>query len=871
MDPDRTPIPKPETSDRLLAWSLPFLMLILVTLSGFAVSHGWSGDNAWRFTLVAFIAGIISAALARSRMLDGFAIVVSMLAGVGTVWAITALYSGHIEGGTWERLRAYPQPVIDALFRDEISSVNRELTADTLLSLTIWLSSWIAMWMLLRVGFSLLAVLSPGVLILANQHFSGEESGWAVIAMVGLSLLIIVGQRFATKRISWNLREVPVADSLMSRALITGLAIAVMVSSTVMASPATWSETVLEPMIERTINGLETMRLEAQYWFDDFLGTDTATPRAGSYTDFADGFQIGGPLSLTDQPEVLVQVDSLSAPYLTARSYDNYTGRGWVSSSAGEFAEDSPSVRTSHELRYNPNWEVALSPDARNEREQVTARISPLTPSANTVLTVDSFLSADMQTVVRMSWSSVTDMPMDVSINALNQLPPDVQKLGSHLLQSELSAASSAWGPSATSGNMQAAIEAEVDDLARRGLEVRWTATSDGIVDTLFVTGRLPVFDDVEAVFRYQTSTMVNPDYRTTGLSSNASPDQLMAAGTEYPAWVTERYLQTGNTVTDRTLDLTQEIIDGESNPYNQSVLIEDWLRNNITYDESVDAPPGGQDLVDYVLFDHTYGYCEHYAASMTVMLRSLGVPARVVVGYAPGEWDESAKAFLYRQRNAHAWVEAYFPGYGWIPFEPTANRPLGEFDLEPGGNDRDTVDPVAEPIEPTEEPMPTSDIATPDISQDNTEATPQLTSEDEALQPPVVLETEQSSGPPRWLLLTSAVGLALAAVAGSIWMLWSWSLRGLSPAAGLLKRMQRVGSWLGIRPKPTTTPREYARKLENAVSGIAVPVKRITRAYEIETFGPRAARDQVMTDARQAWGDIKRNWFRLLRRRKRG
>lgn len=852
----------------MLAWSLPLLMLALVTLSGHAVSLGWNGENAWRFTLVAFIAGIFSAILARSRMMDGFAILVSMLVGLGTVWTITALLSGQLNGGILERLRAYPRPVIDALFLDEISGANRDLTADTLLSLTIWMSSWIAMWMLLRVGYVLFALLAPCVLIMANQHFANEDSGWAIIAMIGLSLLIIIGQRFALKRTSWNLRQIPVADSLLRRAFITALAIAVIVSSTIFASPAAWSETVLQPMIERTVERLESMRREAQYWFDDILGTDTAPPRAGSYTDFSDGFQIGGPLSLTDQPEVLVQVDAQSAPYLKARTYDNYTGRGWTSSSAGEFADESQSIRTSHELRYNPNWEVALSSEARNERQPISVRISPLTPDTDTVFTVDSFLSADMQTVVRMSWTSVTDMPMQVSISTLNQLPPDVQKLGSLLLQSELTGDSSAWGPGATSDEMQAAIDAEVDDLARRGIEVRWTATPDGIVDTMFITGRLPVFDDVEAVFRYQTSTLIDPDYRTTGLSSIASPDQLTAAGTEYPTWVTERYLQTGDTVTDRTVQLTQEIVGDETNPYLQAVLIEDWLRSNIVYDESVDAPPGDQDLVDYVLFDHRYGYCEHYAASMTVMLRSLGIPARVVVGYSPGEWDEVTSSFLYRQRNAHAWVEVHFPGYGWIPFEPTANRPLGEFDLEPAGNDLDETESPDEAIEPTEALIPTADLATPDLSQDNSEATPQPTSDDELAQPPVVLEPEQSGGPPRWLLASSGIVLVLTAIGGGAWLLWSWSLRGLSPAASLMRRLQRVGAWLGIKPKPTTTPREYARQFEHTASGISIPVKRITRAYEIETFGPRVARDQVVNDARKAWSEIKRKWFRLLRRK---
>ncbi len=863
-----TPEPRSSDSDRLLDWSVALLMLLLVTLSGFAVSQGWDGHNAWRFTLIAFIAGVFSGTLARSRMLDGFAIIVSMVAGLGTVWAVTAVFGGHLEGSPWEQLRAYPEPVINALYFDEITGANRELTADTLLSLTIWMSSWIAMWMLLRVGFVVFGLLAPVVLIMASQHFANDPVSWIIVAMVGISLFVIVGQRFLSRRTSWTSRHVPVAHSLMGRAMVTGLAIAVVVSSTIMAAPEAWSQTVLQPMIERTVERLESARTEAQYWFDDILGTDTAPPRAGSYTDFSDGFQIGGPLSLTDEPEVLVRTDSTTAPYLKARTYDNYTGRGWTSSASGEFAEEGEQERRAQELRYNPGWEVALSSDARNERDSVTVNVSPLTPDVGTVLTVDSFLSADMQTVVRMGWTSVTDLPLTVSVSTLNQLPPDVQRLGSLLLQSELTGTSTSWGPSATSATMQEAIDTEVNDLARRGVEVRWMANENGIVEVIYVTGRLPVFDDVEAVFRYQQSEMINPDYQTTGLTSAASPEQLAAAGTEYPAWVTERYLDTGDTITDRSIQLTRDIIGTETNPYQQSVLIERWLRNNIGYDESVDAPPAGQDLVDYVLFDHKYGYCEHYAAAMSVMLRSLGVPSRVVVGYAPGERDEDAGTYLYRQNNAHAWVEVYFPGYGWVPFEPTANRPLGEFDLETGDASLGAEQQEPEMAQPTESVVPTAEVATPDLSQDNSEATPQPTSEDLTLQPPVLVEPDQSSGPPRWAFVTGVVAMVGAVIAGGVWLLWSWSLRDLSPAAGLMRRLQRVGSWLGIRSNPTTTPREYARKFESSPVGISTPVKRITRAYEIETFGPRAAREQVMTDARQAWSDIKRKWFKLIRRR---
>ncbi|MEB4953275.1 transglutaminase-like domain-containing protein, partial [Pseudomonas aeruginosa] len=145
-------------------------------------------------------------------------------------------------------------------------------------------------------------------------------------------------------------------------------------------------------------------------------------------------------------------------------------------------------------------------------------------------------------------------------------------------------------------------------------------------------------------------------------------------------------------------------------------------------------------------------GYCEHYSAAMTVMLRSLGIPARVVVGYSPGQLDPQTGSWLYLQSNAHAWVEAYFPGYGWIPFEPTANRQLGEFAVEPG-EAADIPVPETEQAELTQElPEPTAPISTPDVNDDNTEATPLPTEVDQEQGPTALVTDDQDSGPPAWV-----------------------------------------------------------------------------------------------------------------------
>src|SRR5262249_8722845 len=98
---------------------------------------------------------------------------------------------------------------------------------------------------------------------------------------------------------------------------------------------------------------------------------------------------------------------------------------------------------------------------------------------------------------------------------------------------------------------------------------------------------------------------------------------------------------------------------------------VQDALRRLI-YDESRPAPPPDRDWVDYFLFSGQRGYCDDFATSMVVLLRSLNVPARLAQGYAGGALDPQGNAYIGRESVGNSWPEVYFPGYGWQRFEPT-------------------------------------------------------------------------------------------------------------------------------------------------------------------------------------------------------
>jgi transglutaminase-like putative cysteine protease len=200
------------------------------------------------------------------------------------------------------------------------------------------------------------------------------------------------------------------------------------------------------------------------------------------------------------------------------------------------------------------------------------------------------------------------------------------------------------------------------------------------------------------------------PTYSLTALRGT-SVDSLAELGTEF-----DRYLQLPEALPERVRELAQTITEEETNLYDKALAIERYFpRNGFIYDQSnISIPEADQDYVDQFLFDTKRGYCDNFSTSMVVMLRSLDIPARWVKGFAEGEEmknDNYDKVYQVTNNNAHSWVEAYFPGIGWMPFEPTIGfSGVGniDFDIEV-----DSTEPPEEQVVPEQPDKPeTQDAA---------------------------------------------------------------------------------------------------------------------------------------------------------------
>ncbi|MGZ4800128.1 MAG: transglutaminase TgpA family protein [Acidimicrobiia bacterium] len=142
------------------------------------------------------------------------------------------------------------------------------------------------------------------------------------------------------------------------------------------------------------------------------------------------------------------------------------------------------------------------------------------------------------------------------------------------------------------------------------------------------------------------------------------------------PASILARYAAAPIT-TDRVRALAAAVTANAPTSYDKVLALEAWMGSHTKYTLDIPPLPKGEDAVDRFLFVDRRGFCEQIGTSLVVMLRSLGIPARLAVGYATGERNPFTGLYEVRAKDAHAWAEVYFPGVGWQAFDPTAHVPL--------------------------------------------------------------------------------------------------------------------------------------------------------------------------------------------------
>ncbi len=210
-------------------------------------------------------------------------------------------------------------------------------------------------------------------------------------------------------------------------------------------------------------------------------------------------------------------------------------------------------------------------------------------------------------------------------------------------------------------------------------------------VDAVYDSSGVPLAAGHLLIDRLENKVTLQPDqppaayYKLETELPKSGPDVLRKSTGEMPDWIAAVNLQLPAELPERVVRLAQTVTAQENNQYDKVVAVEQFLKSNYTYNLSGNGvPQADEDFADRFLFTDKKGYCDHFSTAMTVMLRSVHIPARWVKGFAPGEPVDTAgndaatavqgAAFTVNVKNldAHSWVEVYFPSVGWVPFDPT-------------------------------------------------------------------------------------------------------------------------------------------------------------------------------------------------------
>jgi Transglutaminase-like superfamily len=379
------------------------------------------------------------------------------------------------------------------------------------------------------------------------------------------------------------------------------------------------------------------------------------------------------------------------------------------------------------------------------------------------------------------------------------------------------------------------------------------------------------VLDGSSEDWRYDqaTGTVFGRQVSTDGLSYWVSADQprpsaeLLAASPAVPRNSPMRARFTAlpeldPRVTDLVAELTAGV--GPDQPYERARRIHEYLidrSNGFVYSLATEPGTSGDDLVDFLRLRR--GYCEQYAGAMAVMVRAAGVPARVALGYTPGI-VQSDGTRLITTDDAHAWVEVYFQGLGWMPFDPTPISDVRAADLPWAPRPGDEQQPQAgeqapAPSAPTQSapraPRDTGEIGITPLTEG---ADPQV-----SLRP--------------YLLAAGGTALALALLVLPAGVRALQRRRRLADgrAGSLWDELGATAADLGLQVHPAWTPRRTAEELGQAMSGtdrapdpVAVDaVHRVALAEEEESYGPaadRAATPELVGALRTARHGLRRS-----------
>ena len=655
------------------AITFSILAVVVLAVADSIAAADWVDDQP-DYRLIAVLA-LAAAALLGSARLSGPAVtlVTAIVGAIVVLWQVLTVdavagqpFFFERFDDLWFRLKDW----FDQAFTYGIST-------DTLpfmlfLSTGIWIAVLVGAFRVWRRRNPWILLVAMGVMLSVNvSYLDGKHWDFNFAMFMAGGILLLTRTHLLTQMQRWESRHAPFPDFISLSFLVAAVLalIALLVIARTLPRPDrsdaigdVWG-TIASPF-----NGLsdELRRV--------FSGIDSQA--GASVHQFSDLLILQGEISPDDTIVLQVQADSPPPGYLRGATYDRYITRGWQqtdldkeSLSAGEPALGA----------------VGSGIEGYRDRREISIRVSA--ERSSRVL-----FSLGIPDVVDRDVKAEQSATIPISLDLLDPdtAPLDLRDAAVAILATQIATAQQ--------------VAAAYDLLPRGYIVLGHDRAEDGTAIVVHLEN-LSLGPDVVAL-RPKDTVRPGDIYEVTGTISNATVGALRSAGLAYPAWVRERFFQLPAELSEsdfaRLQALAEEVTAATANPFDAALALRSYLCCSPAQDErgaaaqdaegnlrlrypfttAVQTAPVSTDAVTWWLFDNLAadgyavgGYFDYHASAMAVLLRTLGIPARVSTGFllSPNEnYDAATETYTVRRLHAHTWVEVYFPEYGWVEFDPT-------------------------------------------------------------------------------------------------------------------------------------------------------------------------------------------------------
>ncbi len=667
-----------------------------------------------------------------------------------------------------------------------------------------WLTGFLGSWLFLRYGNFWGVFVLGGIGLLSNLTFLPPNTAFHLGFYLFTALLLVARVQAIRRKHEWERRAVKVDDHLAGLSLSDSFGLTVLVILVAFLLP-------VAPKLGVVNDAYESMRSPLESMEDDFNRLFAGLParRPMGYRIWDDVMALQGSINPTTTQ--VLWVDSPAELYWKARTYGTYNGKGWLSKNT-----------VTVPLGYAPEFSLGTVDRLRAE---ITYTVTPLYASKK-IFSGDHVLEVDRDVMIETQAPPVFNIDV-AGLQRGEVLPHYLRDVGEALVQTVTDG-----GLAVSDGDLARSLPSQfrLDEVERVG----------GRVSRVQITEALPAIPEVLSVSSPGGKFKAGEPYRVTSAISLATPDLLSLAGSVYPAWVWERYTQLPSDLPQRVRDLASGVTSGATTPYGKAKALELHLKTAYPYNLTVKPPPFNADGVDHFLFTLKQGYSEYFGSAMTVMLRSVGIPSRLAVGYTAGDQVGEQETYAVTDSHSHAWVEVYFPGYGWIPFEPTPGETLPAA-YQPGSDNQAELAGSLADIDPFDEDcLDGFDVC------------------EEDLQSLASFGGGSNSGRG-----SSIIGLwpwVLSVLGGSlvVWGITRWFWNRFMAVPGnptvAFQRMTTLASMAAAGPADYQTPYQFGHRLQQVLPTQETPVSIIVAAYVRSRYGNKTPKASERRLSAVAW-----------------